>query len=160
VENPRSVQLIKAAAWLIVLGSILATVIIQSDMLKNLYIEKTQGLPLIGKAYAGDDPATELIESTAVVAVNNQGQVDLFVSNIADGAVLENYYIKGPYLVGADRMYVVPEVTFLDANSDGSLELALILDGELFGYAILPSTGRYEYSWESSAAVIAVLTQK
>jgi hypothetical protein len=71
-------------------------------------------------------------EPTHLMALNLRGQVSIFEIPGGDPGKLQ--VLPGPYLVGADASYVVPQLSLQDMNGDGQPDLLLQVRGEVVIY--------------------------
>lgn len=80
--------------------------------------------------YVGHNDAQAL--QTHFVAFNLDGRVSIL--EIPGGDIERLQVLHGPYVVGVDGPYVVPQLALEDMNGDGHVDLLLTLRGETVVY--------------------------
>lgn len=140
------------AALLIAITSILLT---QVKAVQQYYIRTAEGLPLTAKAQISTDCNLPI----SAVAINENGQVHIFVTSFSDTAGHTTQHLEGPYLIGRDRGFVRPIIQPVEIDGDGQIDLALILEGEVFAYRQV-SFGVFELNTALSPLAVEALTSK
>lgn len=119
-----------AYALLLVLGYLLLSPVIswgqrQLDDIRYGFPRTTFATGFVGHGEQGGAP-------TQFLALNLHGQVS--VLELPGGDASEVRVIPGPYLVGADGQYVVPQVELADLTGDGHVDLLLYVRDEIVVY--------------------------
>jgi hypothetical protein len=81
-----------------------------------------------GVVSPSDTPQTP----THVIALNLRGQVSVLVLPGSDASKLQT--LAGPYIVGSDGAYAVPQPSLKDVNDDGRADLLVNIRGETVVY--------------------------
>ena len=115
---------------ILVLGAMLLTTAFawgqrRLDDLRYGYPRTTQIDGLVGHNESGGTP-------THLIAVNLNRQVSVLELPGGDASKLQ--VLAGPYLVGADGDYVVPQLSLADLTRDGNVDLLLQVRGEVVVY--------------------------
>lgn len=127
----------------------------QVKAMQQYYIRTAEGLPLTAKAQISTDGNLPI----SAVAINENGQIHIFVTSFSDAAGHTAQHLEGPYLIGRDRGFVRPVIQPVEIDGDGQIDLALILEGEVFAYKQV-SFGVFELNTALSPLAVEALTSK